>query len=68
METAPGNRKDHYILNKIQKANKMPALSLNERDRRWNAIRGMMREEDIDCLIIQSGGVPLWWWPGFHIP
>jgi hypothetical protein len=46
----------------------MPALSLNERDRRWNAIRGMMREEDIDCLIIQSGGVPLWWWPGFHIP
>ncbi len=46
----------------------MPALSLNERDRRWNAIRGMMREEDIDCLIIPAGGVPLWWWPGFHIP
>lgn len=29
-----------------------PTLSLRERDRRWGLVRGMMRENDLDCLVL----------------
>jgi len=31
------------------------ALTMKERDRRWKVIRTMMKEEDLDCLIIPNG-------------
>jgi len=34
----------------------LPKLSLKERDRRWNAIREAMRQQNLDCLLIC--GVP----------
>lgn len=32
--------------------NNLPQLSLNERERRWTAIRKWMEEESIDCLLV----------------
>ena len=29
----------------------VPRFSLAERDRRWAAVRGLMGEKDIDCLV-----------------
>ena len=30
----------------------LPTLSLRERDRRWAAVRGLMREQGVDCLLV----------------
>lgn len=35
-----------------------PTLSLKERDRRWNRVRGFLRERDLDCLIFASLNAP----------
>ena len=34
----------------------LPRLSLQERDRRWSAVRQQMEQENLDCLV-------LWGWP-----
>jgi Xaa-Pro aminopeptidase len=43
---------------------KLPRLSIDERDRRWQAARELMDEEDVDALIVfgdrAGSGTPLW--------
>ncbi|HUL31840.1 MAG TPA: M24 family metallopeptidase [Thermodesulfobacteriota bacterium] len=34
---------------------KLPTLSFQERDRRWNLSRELMKEKGLDCLIVPSG-------------
>jgi Xaa-Pro dipeptidase len=33
----------------------LPTLSFQERDRRWELVRGLMREMGLDCLVVPSG-------------
>lgn len=37
----------------------LPKLSLTERDRRWTEVRNLMKENDLDCLLLF--GFPLVW-------
>ena len=41
-----------------------PVLSIDERDRRWNAARALMEEQEVDALLVFSdrdgAGSPLW--------
>jgi Xaa-Pro dipeptidase len=43
----------------MRKALELPRFSLNERERRWTEIRKVMREKNLDCLLLC--GVPLNW-------